>query len=226
MEWGKLYASLPDHPRVQAAEDDGGAGWLLVQSMCYCTSAESDGFIPDTQIPRFGGPRLKQRVAALAREQVWIRDDSRRGYVLDPTIWSEEKNLSDQAERKRKADRERIAAKRATARASQNGHVSRDSSATSSTTPGATCSGDSRSAEKKRKELPPLTPPLAGGNQSRCARHKRPRRNCEDCTLPPLVPVPDKCDRCNPSRRIEDSATGQDLGPCPACHPSTVREAS
>ena len=41
MEWGKLFASLPDDPRVQAADDaELGAFGLLVQSMCYCTSAE------------------------------------------------------------------------------------------------------------------------------------------------------------------------------------------
>jgi hypothetical protein len=122
MEWGRLYARLPDDPRVQAAEDDGGAAWLLIQSMCYVTSAESEGFIPDTQVPRFGGPRLKQRVEALTREELWVRETARKGYVLDPVIWTEERNLSDAAERKRERDRLRIAAKRAATKAGQNGH--------------------------------------------------------------------------------------------------------
>jgi hypothetical protein len=120
MEWGRLYANLTDDPRVQAAEDDGQAYGLLVESMGYCTRAESGGFIPDTQVRRFLCHR-PARVAALAREQIWVRDDGRPGYVLDPRIWSEERNLSDSAERKRERDRERIAAKRAEAKAGQNG---------------------------------------------------------------------------------------------------------
>lgn len=122
MEWSRLYANLPDITRVQAAEDDGGAFGLLVESMCYCTSAESEGFIPDSQVRRFLGHR-PARVAALARENLWIRDDARRGYLIDPAIWSEERNLSDAAEKKREADRKRIAAKRAAAKAGQNGHA-------------------------------------------------------------------------------------------------------
>ncbi len=120
MEWGRLYANLPDITRVQAAEDDGGAFGLLVESMCYCTHAESGGFIRDGQVRRFLGYR-PARVTALAREGLWIRDDTRGGYLLDPEIWTEERNLSDSAEKKRKADRERIAARRAAARADQNG---------------------------------------------------------------------------------------------------------
>jgi hypothetical protein len=123
MEWGRLYASLPNNVRVQAAETSGGAFGLLVESMCYCTSAESEGFIPDSQLRRFLGYKAG-RVAALAREELWIRDEKRNGYALNPEIWNEERNLSDSAERKRQADRERIAAKRAAARfASQNGHA-------------------------------------------------------------------------------------------------------
>lgn len=122
MEWGRLYANLPNVLRVQAAEDDGGAFGLLVESMCYCTSAESEGFVPDSQVRRFLGYR-PARVAALAREELWIRDDTRRGYLLDPEIWTEERNLSDAAEKKRAADRKRIAEKRAAAKQNGSAHV-------------------------------------------------------------------------------------------------------
>ena len=122
MEWGRLYANLPDDPRVQAAEDNGGAFGLLIESMCYCTSAETGGFIPDSQLRRFLGHKAG-RVTALARENLWLRDDGRRGYLLDPEIWTEERNLSDSAEKKREADRKRIADKRAAAKAGQNGHA-------------------------------------------------------------------------------------------------------
>lgn len=226
MEWSKQYASLVDDPRVQAAEDDGGAGWLLWQSISYCARVETDGFIPHTQIGRFGGPKLKTRVAALVREGIFVPSEG--GYQLDPDLWNEDRNLDGAAERKREADRRRIAEKRAKERAAQNGHasMSRDSSATCSATGSATDDDDSRYVEKRREELSPLTPPQAGGNDSRCTRHKRPRRGCEDCTLPALAPVPDWCGKCNPSRRLEDPITRDDLGPCPDCHPSTVRESA
>lgn len=150
MEWSKLFASLPDNPRVQAAEDDGGAGWLLIQSFCYVTSAESGAFIPKTQVPRFGGQRLRQRVGALTREGLWIAVPD--GYLLDPEIWNEDRNLNDSAEKKRKADRERIAAKRAAEKTGQNGHVSRDMSRDNRTEVDATSSSDSRTLDQIRSE--------------------------------------------------------------------------
>ena len=122
MEWGRLYGNLPDLVRVQAAEDNGGAFGLLVESMCYVTTAESGGFIPDSQLRRFLGYK-PGRVTALVREELWRRDEKRSGYTLDPEIWTEERNLSDAAEKKREADRRRIADKRAAARAGQNGHA-------------------------------------------------------------------------------------------------------
>jgi hypothetical protein len=156
MEWGRLYANLASDPRCQAAQDDGGAGWLLIESMCYCTSAETGGFIPHTQVERFGGGAARKRmVAALVREKIWQPVEG--GYLLDPLLWSEERNLGDQAEKKREADRKRIAARRAAARgAVPVGLVSRDSRATSRATEetihDATCSGDSRGLEKSREE--------------------------------------------------------------------------
>jgi hypothetical protein len=152
VEWGKLYANLPDDPRVQAAEDNGGAAWLLLESMCYCTRAERAGFIPHTQVDRFGGARLRQRVAALVRENLWLPVDG--GYELNPDVWSEERNLSDSAEKKRQKDRDRIKAKRAAAKlaAEAAAEESRDTSRDNHATDDATCSGDSRALEKRREE--------------------------------------------------------------------------
>lgn len=170
MEWSRLYASLPDDGRVQAAEDDGRAGWLLIQSFCYCTAAESGGFIPDTQVRRFGGPRLRQRVEALVRERLWVAADG--GYVLDPEIWDESRNLGDSVEKKRRADRERIAAKRAAARGVDNRPssvdnpvdnraVSRDMSRDSRATSRATCRGTPPEGKTnvKTASLPAGIPP-------------------------------------------------------------------
>lgn len=161
MEWGRLYANLADDPRVQAAEDECGAGWLLIESICYCTRAESGGFIPHTQVERFGGGAAKKRkVAALVKGGIWQPVED--GYLLDPRLWSEERNLSDQAEKKREADRNRIAAKREQEKRERQrapvADLSRDSRATGRATPGATegatCRRDSRALEKRREDLP------------------------------------------------------------------------
>jgi hypothetical protein len=119
MEWGKLYAGLANDMHVQAAEDDGGAFGLLTESMCYLTSAESEGFIPDSQVRRFLCHR-PARVTALVREELWLRADGRPGYLINPRIWTEERNLADSAEKKREADRKRMAEKRAMERAVAN----------------------------------------------------------------------------------------------------------
>ena len=74
------------------------------------------------------------------------------GYLLDPEIWNEDRNLNDSAEKKRKADRDRIAAKRAASKAAQNGHVSRDMSRDNRTEQDATGSGDSRTLDQIRSE--------------------------------------------------------------------------
>lgn len=156
MEWGKLYANLPDDPGVQAAEAAApGAAWLLVESMCYCTRAERAGFIPRTQVERFGGgSRLKPRVAALVSEELWLPVQA--GYLLNPDVWTEERNLSDSAEKKKKADRERIAARREAERvareAAKAADVSRDKSRDSSATSRATGRGDSRHVDQSREE--------------------------------------------------------------------------
>ncbi len=154
MEWGKLFANLPDDPCVQAAEANGGAGWLLVESMCYCTRAEHGGFIPHTQVERFGGAKLKQRVAALVSARLWLLVEG--GYLINPDIWNEERNLSDSAEKKRKADRERLASKREADRRARAGDgagaASRDVSRDGRATDRATGRSDSRRAEQSREE--------------------------------------------------------------------------
>jgi hypothetical protein len=158
VEWGKLFANLPDDPRVQAVEANGGGAWLLVESMCYCTRAERGGFIPYTQVERFGGAKLKQRVAALVGERLWLLVEG--GYLINPDIWNEQRNLSDSAEKKKRADRERLAAKREAdtrARAVDGAAAasrdrSRDRSCDSRATDRATGRSDNRHVEKSRAE--------------------------------------------------------------------------
>lgn len=161
MEWCRLYASLDSDPRVQAAEDAAeNSAWLLMQSMMYCTAAETQGFIPRTQVPRFGGRNVEGRTKALVSEHIWIPEE--RGYRLNPDIWSEERNLSDQVERKRQADRERMRVKRAAARETEPpADLSRDSRATGRATRSAIVSRDSRPLEERRGDKHPPQPPAA-----------------------------------------------------------------
>lgn len=232
MEWCKLYANLDDDPRVQAAEDAAeNSAWLLVQAIMYCTriaeTTDTPGLVPRTQIPRFGGRNTDQRVKALVSEHLLIPQDA--GYLLDPDVWNPDRNLDGSADRKRAADRNRMASRRAAERARRDleASASRDSRATGS----ATVAANSRAtgsatvaAQSRGEENYPPNPPQSGGNASRCTRHTRRRRGCPDCELPPLAPVPDKCPDCNPSRRLENN-DGVDTGPCPVCHPSAVRPA-
>ena len=224
MEWCRLYANLDDDVRVQRAEHAApGCAWLLIQSFMYCTRAESQGFVPPTQLPRFGVSYSDVRVKALVSEGLWLVESD--GHLLDPDIWTEDRNLSNSAERKKEADRERMRAKRAAERGEAYlPHVSRDSSATVRATGSATGSRDSRTHKREEKSITPLTPRTAGGTGSRCKRHQRPRAGCADCALPPLAPVPDWCGECTERTRRLEGPDGEDRGPCPNCHPSTVRQ--
>jgi hypothetical protein len=169
MEWCRLYANLDDEPRVQAAEAVAeGSAWLLVQAMMYCTAAESGGFIPDTQLPRFGGRDTEQRVKALLSEDLILRVD--RGHLIDPDIWNEERNLSDQAAKKKKQDAERQRNKRARDKAAalESGELSREPSRDSH----AGLSRDSRVHRRGEESNTPPSPPHSGGNRDRSREHE------------------------------------------------------
>jgi hypothetical protein len=101
-------------------------------------------------------------------------------------------------------------------------HHTEDSVSDSVSVHGATHESLTTGRGERRKERKPPRPPRSAGG-TRCTRHRRQRSGCADCVLPPLAPVPDWCGGCSPSRRVEDPDTGSDLGPCPRCHPSTVR---
>lgn len=153
VEWGKLYANLVDDPRVQAVEDECGGAWLLIESMCYCTRAESDAFIPHTQVQRFGGGEMRAtRVAALVRERLWIEVE--RGYMLDPELWSEDRNLNGSAERKKEADRNRQRKNRAekAARGATVAESVADLSRDNPATCRATGSRDDRALDQSRED--------------------------------------------------------------------------
>lgn len=198
MEWCKLYASLQHDKDLRRAGE--AATLLFVFGMCHLTEEETEGYIADDVLPDFKLTRVGARAAALVRHGLWDRIDD--GYIV-PGWKEKQKDLLTQLER-RKRDAERKRRKRKEASGVRG--MSADASAECPPT------------EKRREELPPDPPAPQGG--TRCGTHKRPRRGCADCALPPLAPVPDWCGECSPARRREHPESGHDLGPCPRCHPS------
>lgn len=199
MDWCKLYARLPRDRDLRRAGER--ATLLFVFGLCYITEEETDGYIPEDALPDFRLPGVERRAEALVRVGVWDRVSD--GYLIPG--WKEKQREIYALMEKRRKDADRMARKR---------KESRDGRTTSRATVA--------NRVEKRKD-PPDPPASQGGN--RCAVHKRPRRGCADCHLPPLAPAPDWCGECSPSRRVEHPDTGADLGACPRCHPSTVRSA-
>jgi hypothetical protein len=168
LEWCRLYANLRDDERVQAAEDTAQSGWLLVLSMCYCTAAENGGFIPHSQVRRFGLANAERKVKGLLAENLWRPADG--GYLLDPDLWSEERHLSDSADRKRRADRDRQAAKRARDKAASNG------------------SGHSDTSRDESRDNRVTVTPANGDGHSDASRDSRGHRRGEKRRTPPTPP--------------------------------------
>jgi len=89
----------------------------------------------------------------------------------------------------------------------------------------------------------PPTPRETGGAEplplNNCADHKRPRRGCAACSTPPPPPKPEWCGTCSDDHArqvpflngVEIAVTDAEpwkhaWGPCPRCHPSTVRRSA
>lgn len=120
-------------------------------------------------------------------------------------------------------------------RQTSNGYVVTLDGPSESRTPGGSESRSHGGSESRRPGVNreesagrsnPPGPPQAGGveNPSRCERHRRQRRGCPDCELPPLAPVPEHCGNCDPNRWLVDDH-GLPVRKCPDCHPSVVRPA-
>lgn len=160
MEWCKLYSRYPDDPAVQRVGE--AAEVLFLRSLAYCAREESDGFVPDTQLSRFGLTRVAARATALAREGLW--EPANGGWQV--VRWRDLQPTTERVKRKRQADRERVAAKRDVACDSR---ASRTSVAQVSRGPSV----------EERRTTPP-DPPTGG---KPCRDHKRRRSGCEACRL-------------------------------------------
>jgi hypothetical protein len=71
MGWAKFDDGFTDHPKVAAAGP--WAELLAVRGVIYAAKHETDGFIPDGQLPRLGVgiPAVRKRAAVLVDVGLW-----------------------------------------------------------------------------------------------------------------------------------------------------------
>ena len=64
MSWVKIDDGFPDHPKVVRLDD--AAFRLHVSALCYAARAGTDGFIPESMVPRLHhtGPKLVDQLLA------------------------------------------------------------------------------------------------------------------------------------------------------------------
>lgn len=103
MEWFKAWANEPERPETQALTDPAFRLWH--DGRCYVARTESDGFIPSTQLPRFGRHGNPRNALALIDAGLW--QSAPTGYI-DLRWESEQRSASGMDEtRKRTAERVR-----------------------------------------------------------------------------------------------------------------------
>lgn len=98
MEWFKTYANTAQRPSIQMLSH--AAFRLWHDGRCYIAASETDGFIPATQLPRFGTHGTKRNASALIEALLWQAAPT--GYV-DVSWSAENQRTSDQAARDRMA---------------------------------------------------------------------------------------------------------------------------
>lgn len=103
MDWFKAYSDESERPEAQGLTD--AAFRLWYDGRCYIARNESDGFIPGTQLPRFGRHGSTRNARALVDAGFWL--EAPTGWI-DPRWEHEQKSAADmEANRKRTADRVR-----------------------------------------------------------------------------------------------------------------------
>jgi hypothetical protein len=231
MEWFKVYVRYPDDPAINRVGEAGEI--LFMRSLAYTADKDSDGFIPDWQIPKFGLPRIDARVKALVKHGLWTPVDG--GWEV--TNWRRLQAEVYAIEKRRRADALRK-------KAARGGDLSTDTSVDSppddptDTTvdgPGNVHTNPSYISSKGvvgdlREEIPPNPPAEPGG---RCAKHgDKPAPNCRGCgtnqravqaaaDAPP--PRPTWCGSCDETTRMltaeAESSLDDVVVRCPDCHP-------
>ena len=102
MEWYKAWANEPERPETQMLND--AAFRLWHDGRCYIARTESDGFIPETQLPRFGRHGNRRTAAALVQAGVW--DVALSGWI--DVRWEDEQRSAAGMEETRKRTAERV----------------------------------------------------------------------------------------------------------------------
>lgn len=97
----RLDTNFWSHPKVIAAGEQ--AAVLYQQMAMYCMDHATDGLVPDGQLPRFGLPRLRQRLDRLAATGMAERVDG--GWLLPGYIerYKTAAEVADLREKRRKA---------------------------------------------------------------------------------------------------------------------------
>jgi hypothetical protein len=111
VDWFVVKANYPDDWKIQKVGERGEV--LFMRGLAYCARAESDGFIPETQLKAFGLPRVTVRVAALVMIGLWDEDAVNGVIGYRVRNWHLIQSAAYAAERKRRKDANRAAAKRA-----------------------------------------------------------------------------------------------------------------
>jgi hypothetical protein len=230
MEWFKVYVRYPDDPAINRVGEAGEI--LFMRSLAYTADKDSDGFIPDWQIPKFGLPRVDARVKALVKHGLWTPVDG--GWEV--TNWRRLQAEVYAIEKRKRADALRK-------KAARGGDVSVDSPPDDPTDTSVDCPGNIHRnpsyisskgvVGELREEIPPN--PAVGGESAICEYHRRqggePGANCRKCgtnqravnDAAGQVSRPTWCGSCDETTRlvdVHDEVTGAEaLARCPDCHP-------
>lgn len=102
MDWFRSFATDAQLPEMQALSH--AAFRLWHDGRCYIAQTESDGFIPSTQISRFGPHGTPANAKALVAAGLW--ETAPTGYI--DVRWEQEQKSHAAMESSRKATAERV----------------------------------------------------------------------------------------------------------------------
>lgn len=102
MEWYKAWANEPERPETQLLTD--AAFRLWHDGRCYIARTESDGFIPETQLPRFGRHGTRRNAKTLVDGGLWL--EATTGYI--DLRWEDEQRSAAGMSETRKRTAERV----------------------------------------------------------------------------------------------------------------------
>jgi hypothetical protein len=108
VEYVRLFTDYDQDPAVVAAGE--AAELLFIRGIAYAGRAESEGFIPDGQLPRLCPRGARKRAEKLVEVGLWMRVSERNGYQI--RSWEKLQTEHDALAQRRRSDRERKARER------------------------------------------------------------------------------------------------------------------